>query len=898
MNLSVSYKWLKEYLPGLKADPEEVAAKLSLHSFSVERWQRTGEGLNERIVVGKIKKIEQHPNADKLKVAHVQVSPQSTIDSSQKIVCGGTNIREGQLVALALSGAKVRWHGEGELIELKPTEIRGVRSEGMICAANEIGLFEMFPHKEREILDLTATGAQVGVPLAKALGLDDTIFEVEVTTNRPDAMGIVGLAREVGAIFGVPLKLPQIKQIKQIKQLEVRIETSKLCPRYIAVMMEGIKVAPSPWWLQRKLIASGIRPINNLVDITNYVLLEYGQPCHAFDAGKLSDGSDHATAVGATRGLVTESCSIVVRMARKGEKILALDGNTYGLDENILVIADAKRPVAIAGIMGGEETGVHADTTRIVYEIANFDPITVRKGEHQLALTSDSSARFNKGLPVKLSEYAAARLIELTKEVVGGEVMGVVDKKSLRRHPECSEGSRGSKNGIPRGVQPRTELRSGAWARNDKLVVAVSPQDVAQNIGIDIPRAQMKKYLTALGFKVSGSAKKWSVAFPYWRTVEADGVADISEEVARMYGYHNLPSVLPAGTLPDEAPNPDFAHEQTVKDILRGAGFTELYTYSFVSSDDIIKAGLDAGEDAAAIANPLTSELTHMRPWLGISILRAIEKNQTMADVLKFFELSNEYHPRHSGHSEPAHQSEARCGVLLREESRALQNGILRRIAPQDDTACQLPEERQKLIVAGAGKEEHDGENFYIIKGLAEYLAVTLGLPKLSFVPAPKSSALYKWFHPARVIWCKAGEDFLGPLGEAHPTLLKAFGITRRVAFLDWEIKALFPLIGKGRVYKSPLAYPPVKRDVAFIVSKSVQYASILETIVKLDPLIYEVELFDQYEGKGVPADSRSLAFHITYASYERTLTAEEAERVHDKLTKILKEKFDAKVRE
>ncbi len=830
MDLRVSYNWLREYLPGLKATPEEVAEKLSLHSFSVERWKRMDEGLDPAVVVGRIEKIEAHPNADKLRVVRCQVS--GVRDQEVKIVCGGSNLCEGQLVAVALPGAKVRWHGQGELVELKPTEIRGVKSEGMICTADEIGLFEMFPHKEREILDLTAMGVEVGVSVTKALGLDDTIFEIEITTNRPDAMGMIGLAREVGAIFGIGLKIKDLRlksgrnpsrpplTLRGGDRLDVKVEVPKLCPRYIAVAMDEIKVGPSPWWIQRKLIASGVRPINNMVDITNYVLLEYGQPTHVFDHTKLTPD---------TRNLKP---TIVVRLAKKGEKILALDGKAYDLDEKILVIADAEKPVAIAGIMGGEETGVHAETNRIVFEIANFDALTVRKGEHQLALSSDSSTRFNKGLPVQLPEFAAGRLVELAGEIAGGYVVQVVD------------------------AHPREILRS---AQNDKNV-KVSPKEIAERIGVSIAPAQMKKYLTALGFKVAGGAGTWTITFPYWREVEAGGLADIVEEVARMHGYHTLPSVLPPGVLPDEAPNIQFVHEHAIKEVLRGAGCTEVYTYSFVSADDIRRASLDPAHDALMLSNPLTSELTHMRPWLGISMLKTVAQNEKERARMQLFELSNEYHPR----------------------------------------GAELPDERQKLIVACAGTEQYEGDFFFAVKGIAEHLSAALHLPALSFekVAGAGNGPWVTHYHPSRVLLCKTGRDILGVVGELHPSLIRAYGIANRVAFLEWEVKVLLPHIGSGRAYRAPLAYPPVKRDIAFVVNKEVEYATLHATISKVDSLVYSVELFDQYEGKGVPAGHRSIAFHISYVSSERTLTAQEADRVHEKLVKMLETKFNAKIRD
>ncbi|MBI4135895.1 phenylalanine--tRNA ligase subunit beta, partial [Candidatus Uhrbacteria bacterium] len=648
--------------------------------------------------------------------------------------------------------------------------------------------------------------------------LDDVVLEVEITTNRPDAMGIVGLAREVGAIFNVPLKIENRKwkienRISKNRQLIVKVEVPKLCPRYIAVVMDAVKVASSPWWIQRRLMASGVRPINNIVDITNYVLLEYGQPTHVFDYAKLKRQN--------------EECKILVRLAKKGETIMALDGNTYELDDNILVIADAERPIAIAGIMGGEETGVRAGTTRIVYEIANFDALTIRRGEHQIGLTSASSVRFNKGLPVQLPEFAAARLIALTREIAGGEVVAFKDSPSFRK-----------------GLSLK--------------IVKISPQDVVKKIGVEIPTAQMKKYLESLGFKVSGGSKKWSVVFPYWRSLEADGTADIAEEVARMYGYHKILGILPQGDLSGELPNPQFAQEYAVKEILRGAGFTEAYTYSFVAPADLEHAGFNV-QDALALVNPLSTEMTHMRPWLGISMLKAVAQNEKQRDREHLFEISSEYHL----------------------------------------VAGNLPQERQKLMVLSAGRENHEGEHFYAVKGVAEHLAGFLDLPDFSYEKVGTTHAPWvKHYHPARVLLVKCGRDILGVVGELHPSLLRSYGIEHRVAFLEWEMRTLYSLIGQDRRYSPPLPYPSVKRDIALVVSKEVEYAKLHAAIAKVDQLVHAVELFDQYEGKGVPEGQRSLAFHISYASSQRTLTGEEADKVHEKLGKMLEKQFGAKIRD
>ncbi len=798
MVLSVSYNWLREFLPGLKATPQEVAEKLSLHAFSVERLRRMDENL-DGVVVGEILEFHKHPNADKLSVAKVDVGKEKPL---QLIFGQMVTMQVGNKVPVAIAPTTLPG---GRKIER--AKMRGEESQGMLCLDQELGLLETgvsIRYFEKSVKN--------GTPVARVLELDDTLLEVEITTNRPDAMGMVGLAREVGAIFGIELKIQNSNfksnpKSKFQKLLDVKVETPKLCPRYIGVMMDGIKVGPSPWWMQRRLIASGIRPINNLVDITNYVLTEWGRPSHVFDYDKL------------------KKHELTVRRAKPGEKMLALDGNTYNLDENILVIADAQGPVDLGGIMGGEETGVHADTKRIVFEIANFDSTVIRSGEHQLGLASDSSARFNKGLPSALADIGAGRLVELTKNIAGGEVVAVYDKKSEREKP---------------------------------IRVRVSPDDILKKIGVALPLPQMKKYLSSLGFKVTGGAKSWTVTFPFWRFLEADGTADLAEEVARMHGYHKLPGVLPEGELSFELPQKQFVQEQTIKEVLRGAGFTEAYTYSFVAQSDLEHAGFNL-QDALALTNPLSSEATHLRPWLGISMLKAVAQNEKQRDRLQLFEISSEYHP----------------------------------------VADNLPEERQKLIVLSSGREEHDGAHFYAVKGIAEHLAGFLDLPEFSYEKVGSTHAPWvKHYHPARVLLVKCGRDILGVVGELHPTLLHAYGIEHRVAFLEWEMRTLYSLIGQDRKYTPPLPYPPVKRDIALIVSRDYEYAKLHAAIAKVDQLVHAVELFDQYEGQGVPDGYRSLAFHVSYASPEKTLTSEEAQRVHDKLAKMLEKQFGAKIRD
>ncbi|MFH0928005.1 MAG: phenylalanine--tRNA ligase subunit beta [bacterium] len=582
MNILTSYDWIKEYLD-TKATPEEFARELSLRGPGVEKIFSTADSFKD-IIVGKILKIEPHPNADKLRLVEVDLG-----EKQETIVCGGTNLAPDQLVAVALLGAKVRWHGAGELVTLASAEIRGVKSNGMICGADEIGLGDLFPHAEKEILDLTASRAEPGSSVAEALGLEDPIFDIEATTNRPDAFGIKGLAREAAAAgLGRFTDKTHALKLQKGDNLKVTIEEPNLCARYLAATVRGLKVGPSPTWMKVRLHQAGIRPINNIVDITNYVLLELGQPLHAFDRSKV------------------EGDTIVVRKAAENEEFLALDGKTYQLNENNLVIADTHRPVAIAGVMGGEESGVSAETISIVLEAANFEPVSVRKTSRGLNLMSDSSLRFEKGLSPEAPEEALAFALELLKKILPeAEVTQVLD---VRAKPY------------------------------ETLKFPFRPEYAASLIGEEIPKEEMKKILEALGFEVSAKGNKWLVTVPYWRDHDIESERDLVEEVARVYGYHRLNSRLPEGEPSTREQDPILFWTDELKRFHEGLGWTEVYNYSYVNREQYKKLGRGEAE-LYAVSNPLTSDQTHLRDSLLPGVLTVIAENQNRFPAGKLYEL-------------------------------------------------------------------------------------------------------------------------------------------------------------------------------------------------------------------------------------------------------------------
>ncbi|MBU1179385.1 phenylalanine--tRNA ligase subunit beta, partial [Patescibacteria group bacterium] len=760
-----------------------------------ERIYPQGE-IWDKIVLGKILKIKKHPNADKLKLVLVDIGKKI------EVVCGGSNLREGMKVAMALAGAKVRWHGEGELVELAPTEIRGVKSNGMICAAPEIGLEWQFEQKDsHEILDLSDINVKPGTSLALALNLSDTIFDVEVTTNRPDELSILGVAREAGTILKKLFTPPKIKQIKTVGsstsyQLKVENKEPELCGRYQAVVIEGVKVGDSPWWLKRKLMTAGTRSINNIVDITNFVLWEMGQPLHAFDYEKLSGEK------------------IVIRRAKPGEKIKALDGVEYTLGEDNLVIADGKDACAIAGIMGGEKSGVTEGTIRIVLEAANFNPVSVRKTSRELGLRSESSNLFEKGLSPEATADALNRAAELICEIAGGKIASKV-----------------------------FDLREKKFSPKE---IVLNTDRARKIIGADIKTAEMADILRRLGFEVKIEGARIKAKAPYWREYDIEIPEDLIEEIARIYGYRNLPSVLPAGAISDEVPDKIFDWEKKIKNFCVSAGFCEAMSYSFISKkmlDDYNKKG------DIKLANPLSEDLEYMRPALLPGLLQIVRENENNFSEGKIFELSRIYLPDK-----------------------------------------ELPKEELRFSGIIWGKSPN-GELFYKAKGFVEEFLKRFGV---DYAFENHKNVNY---HPARALKVMIGKEHVACLGEIHPIVARKFGVESQVGFFNFVFEKLSPHLKSHKTFVSLPAYPGIKRDIAFVVDDKKEYAEIEEAIYAVDELIREVEVFDVFEDAKIGKNKKSMALHILFRSSHKTLEAKEAEEIMKKIVKALKEKFEAEIR-
>ncbi|MFA4953956.1 MAG: phenylalanine--tRNA ligase subunit beta [Patescibacteria group bacterium] len=839
MNTLVSYDWLKQYVK-LKETPDEFARRVSLSGPSVEKILALNSELGDKIVVGRVLELKKHPNADKLKLVAVDVGANN--HSPLQIVCGGSNLEQDQLVAVALVGAKVRWHGAGDLVTLEPTEIRGVKSLGMICSSNEIGLGEIFPAEERMILDVGLemgwnanskfqipnskfTPPKLGTPLSDILGLkDDVAMDIEVTSNRPDCMGVVGLAREAAAILNRPftwkpaksIKLPKFQILNSKFQIQVKISAKKHCPRYLAAKIEGVKVGPSPWWLKRRLMSAGLRPINNIVDISNFVMLELGQPTHIFDAAKLVGG-------------------IEVRLARNNETIMALDGKEYDLDDSILLIADKEKPIAVAGIMGGEHTGVTALTKDVIIEAATFDPVTIRRGSRQLNLQSDAQLRFEKGLSSAAPPSALARTIELVLEIAGGKLAGGITDVGETRYTPAK--------------------------------FSTTTDEVDSLIGVKVPKTEMLARLRRLGFKVSSQGKTIKAEVPWWRDHDIEYGRDLVEEIARLEGYANIPGVIPF----ELAPRPmeaELKWEKTLRDTSKGAGLTEVYTYSFVSRDLLAKAEYDA-KRMLRVQNPLSQDFEFMRTSLLPSLLQVASENAERYPDIRIFEVANVYYPQDTEHGTRNTEQKARG-------TQAWSN---------------LPDEQLELGALFIGM----AEPWRAAKGYVEHVLDEMGVRDAEWRRLSNDS----FWHPGRSVQVYKEGKLLATLGEVSPKIAKNFKL-EHVALIDMPLESAIPFAQTAKRYAPLPAFPEAKRDLAVVVDAHVEFndlAKAIKGIIKGSAVQVEVEWFDTYRGTNLPADKKSSAMHLTFSSNERTLTSAEVDSLLENILLDLKQKFKAEMR-
>ncbi|MDD2656565.1 MAG: phenylalanine--tRNA ligase subunit beta [Patescibacteria group bacterium] len=817
--MKISLNWLKQYvkLPeSISAD--EFALKLTMSTVEVEEVEKQGEHL-ENIVLGEITKIEAHPDADKLKVCTVNDGRENW-----QVVCGGINVAPKMKIAFAKVGSKVRWHGEGELVELAKAKIRGVESFGMICASDEIGLGEMFPSKEHaEILDLSNVKAKVGTELSRALDLNDVVLDIDnkSMTHRPDLWGHFGMAREVATIYHKDLVEYNPAKIKEAKavSLNVKVEDTKLCPRYQSVVVDGIEVAESPAWLKQRLVSVGLRPINNIVDITNYIMYDLGQPMHAFDSLKVKSQKSKVSEV-----------EILVRKAKDDEDFVALDGSKHKLTSEMLVIADSEKALALAGVMGGKNSEVTNETKTIIFESANFNPISVRRTAQKLALRSDSSARFEKSLDPNNTDLALRRAVELTLELCPNAkvVSKVVDEKSFH-------------------------VNQGP--------IEMTLEFLERKIGQKIESKEIIKILVSLGFEVTEKKNILSVKIPTWRATKDISIAeDLVEEISRIYGFGNIAVSLPSFTIaPPEKNKLKILQRKLSNVLINKNGYNETLTYSFVSPTILQKLNLDL-QDYIELDNPIAKDRPYLRRSILPNLLESLEKNIHEETEVCLFEVGK---------------------VFKKEES-----GV--RISEKSDEL--LPRQDMMLGVVFASKKEKIP--FYEMSQVVTDLFAELNLEY-----SLQESSELNLLHPARNAKVFVNDVEVGFVGELHPALQNNLGIENSVSVLEIDLDKLLTVWLEKDNYKRLSQFPSVLRDVALLVDKKITNLELLNTIKTVSDLITEVELFDVFESDKIGKDKKSMAYHITYQSNEKTLETEEVEKVHEKVLEKLKKSTGAEVR-
>lgn len=806
MNLSLN--WLKEYVDIPKTvSPEELAKTLTMHTVEVEGIVKQAEKFNN-VVVGKILEIRKHPNADRLQVTKTEVGGGKVLD----IVCGAPNIEVGQMVPVALVGASLP-NG----LVIKEAEVRGEKSQGMLCASDELGLGE--DHSGILILD---EKAKLGQSFADYLGMDDVVLEVDnkSLSNRPDLWGHYGIARDLSAILGTKLKklfvIPQPVEADEIK-VDIEVKNQELCPRYMALAMSGITVQSSPRWLQERLIAVGLRPISNIVDATNYVMYEVGQPLHAFDRRQVD--------------------TIKVRLAADKEEIETLDGQKRELSPDTLVIADSRKPIAVAGVMGGANSEIAEDTREIIIESANFNYVSVRRTSGRLGLRTDASMRYEKGLDPNLCEVGLWRVAELIKKI-------------------CPEAKIAS---APVDIS-KFELDQGP--------ISLGFDWIRSMIGADIKDADIVEILEKLGFEVEVDGGMISAKIPTWRaTKDISTKEDILEEVARVYGFENIVSQLPVVQMKRPPERPFRLVERRIKDVLSGRpALVETYNYSFVAEDMIKKMGIDVAGHISLL-NPIASNMTLLRQSLVPNILSNVKANQAKFESISLFEIGN---------------------VFL---------DVAGVINKHDKGSEKLPYQEKKLAIVLAGGK---GDLFLSAKGIVDHLFDCLGLDVDYHSTEVRVAWSDKSSYAGIDLSSEGGISMknIGYVARLDQKIAKNLGIKKEVVAVEINLAELMDLLEKKpeKRFEEFDRFPSVMRDLAFVLSDKIPYADVRDTITGFDPLIKSVELFDVYVGGALGAGMKSLAFHLVYQA-DRTLTAKEVDEVQTKLIAKIEEKFEAKLR-
>lgn len=797
----LSRKWLNEFVP-VDVDDRTFAEDMTLSGSKVEITEIEGEEISN-VVVGRVVEIKRHENSDHMWICQVDVGEEAPI----QIVTGAQNVSQGDLVPVAKHNSTLPGG-----VKITKGKLRGEKSNGMLCSYKELGMTDNdWPYSVVDGIfllnsdpDLKAKDLKPGDDIRTAIGLDDHVVEFEITPNRPDCLSVIGLAREAAVTYGKAMAQhePVVKGggIGNLTELlDVETPATDLCPRYTARMVRNVKIGPSPKWMRDRLRASGVRPINNIVDITNYVMLEYGQPMHAFDYRYVNGGK------------------IVVRRAEDGETLTTLDGNVRQLNSSMLVIADEHRAVGLAGIMGGENSEIVEDTVDVVFESANFNGTSIRRTALALGMRTEASAKFEKGLDILNTLPAVNRACELVEMLGAGEVLdGTIDILNFVPQPK------------------QLKLRA------DKINAL---------LGTDIDAAEMCRILQELGFGVDGDI----ITVPSWRG-DVEHYSDLAEEVARFYGYNQIPTTAMTGVTTRGGYSPEQMLERSLGTVCRSLGYDEIITYSFISPTyyDKIRLPEDSPlRKSMKIMNPLGEDTSIMRTTVMPSMLEILTRNYNYRNKeAHLYELGRTYFEREDGMAdEPKHLS---LGVYGPEES------------------------------------------FFTLKGAVETILDSIRAEDVTYV-AEKSDPSYHSGRCAKV-YVKGQE--VGTLGQIHPLVAANYGVDAELYYADLKFDALFASRGADPEYQPLPKFPAVTRDIAVLVDKAVTVGAMESSIqAAAKGLLKDVTLFDIYEGAKLPAGKKSVAFNLVLRADDRSLTAQEADDEVNLVLERLKKDFGAMLR-
>ncbi len=811
--MKFTLSWLSTFVSVDDVSPEALADKLTMLGLEVDAVTSLYQGL-EQIITAKVLTVEKHPNADRLTLCQVD-----TGEEVVQIVCGAPNVRQGLVTALARPGTRLP-----DGMKIKKAKVRGAQSLGMLCSARELGLSE----DHSGIMELDES-LKAGLSLTDALNLNDTMIEVDLTPNRPDCASVLGIAREVAGFTGQKLRRP-ISKVPcfdaGIADFSVSIEEPALCPRYTARRLTSVTIAPSPWWLQRQLLAVGMRPINNIVDITNFVMLEYGQPLHAFDFNKIRQGK------------------IIVRCPSDKEKeFTTLDGSTRILESDMLMICDGEGPVAVAGVMGGINSEVTADTREVLLESACFDPISIRRTARRLNLPSEASYRFERGVDPDISPVAMERAIQLMVELAGARICeGGVDE-----YP----------------------------GRMERRNLVLRPAKVCSLLGMELSRTEIADYLKGIEFSVvENDDNNLQVEVPGFRP-DIEREIDLVEEIARLVGYNEIPTTMPLIKM--DYPVLDGLRElrKNVSSVCTGQGFFEAINYSFVDEKHLDFMGLDPADprrQVTRLLNPLTEEQAVMRSMLLPGLLENVGRNINYQQPdLKLFEIGKIFF-QHKAGKQPEEKYQL-CAVCTGERY---------------PTASPIH---------FAGKQS----DCFDIKGLLESIIDSLRISgskkSLEYITGTEREQPY--VTPGSSLSLVDSTVEIARIGQIRDQVLRNMGIKQPVFFLECDLHLLGELPQSEKQFIPIPRYPMMKRDIALLVPEQVPAGKLLDAVKNhRAELVESVDIFDVYSGKPIENGMKSVALSVTYRSGKKTLDDVTVDNIHEKIVQYLMTEFGGRYRE